>query len=182
MISRTGTTLLDTFMNIEIHSDNMDESTMIMLAIAIAVISVISLTAFALAVRNSGDMPSPRESTKKLDDEIPVCDICFGELDGDTATCVCGKRFHDTCAKPTGSCPYCSAPYSEQRVEKAEWVCPNCGRSPATPYCGCGAVLPWDGAFYCRCGRILDPLDPVCGACGSTYILNDGEEHGVSAP
>ena len=149
-----------------------------MLAIVIAIISVIVIAVAGMTVKKGVLEAQRRGSTKKVDGGLPVCDICFDELDGRTATCKCGKIFHDSCASPTGMCPYCSAPYSEFRTRESRFRCPNCGRYPLTEHCKCGAILPKDKYFFCRCGAVIDPDNPVCESCGKTYVLSNDKEHG----
>lgn len=42
------------------------------------------------------------------------CDICF-DLIGDErmSECPCGKKYHFTCAEPTGFCPYCNRKFKD---------------------------------------------------------------------
>ena len=101
-----------------------------------------------------------------------VCDICFGDLEGRTAVCTCGKTFHDSCALPTGSCPYCGAEYAAFVLrEESGSRCLNCGRRVTGDRCRCGAIFPKDGKFVCSvCNAVVDGL--VCKKCGTKYAMN----------
>lgn len=117
---------------------------------------------------------SRKESTTFLDggeDEMK-CEICYGKIDSDPlAECTCGKIFHDACARPTGSCPYCGAAYEGMNVREPERVrCPVCGRFMKGSICECGAVIPKkDETFVCKCGNVVDSQKPVCKKCGAVY-------------
>ena len=117
---------------------------------------------------------SRKKPTTFLDEgeDEKKCDICYGKIDNDPiAKCSCGKIFHDACAKPTGSCPYCGAPYGSMEVREPERTrCPVCGRFMKGNICSCGAVIPSkDDTFMCKCGNIVDADKPVCKKCGAVY-------------
>jgi len=117
---------------------------------------------------------SEKESTTFLDEgeDEKQCEICYGRIDDDPiAICSCGKIFHDACAKPTGSCPYCGEKYENMEVREPERKrCPVCGRFLKGSICSCGAVLPRkDGTFICKCGNVVDMNKPVCKKCGAVY-------------
>jgi hypothetical protein len=105
-------------------------------------------------------------------DRAVTCDICFGSMDGRIAACACGKTFHDSCALPTGSCPYCGAEYGSFAISEETRVrCLNCGRPVTGSTCRCGAIFPDDGRFVCgKCGETVDG-GVVCGKCGTAYVL-----------
>ena len=75
---------------------------------------------------------SKKESTTFLDEgeDEKKCEICYGKIDKDPiAICSCGRIFHDACAKPTGSCPYCGGRYEGMEIRAPESKrCPVCGR------------------------------------------------------
>ncbi|MCL2510061.1 MAG: hypothetical protein FWF07_03170 [Methanomassiliicoccaceae archaeon] len=117
---------------------------------------------------------SRKESTTFLDDgeDEKKCEICYGKIDKDPiAMCPCGKIFHEACAKPTGSCPYCGVRYEEMEVREPEMKrCPVCGRFLKGNICSCGAVIPKrDNTFICKCGGVVDVDKPVCRKCGAVY-------------
>lgn len=94
-----------------------------------------------------------------------TCGICFGVIsEGDAvARCECGQAFHDTCAEPTGACPYCAKPYDDLEKEIPERVmCPVCG-----------VVINHDGTLVCKCGNIVAADENVCKACGAEYDCKD---------
>ena len=130
----------------------------------VVVISVLAVVAFMIM--------SHRDDAKRSDN-AGKCGICFGDLGGRTAVCACGKMFHDSCAQPTGSCPYCKAEYGSFSVRKESAVrCMNCGRQVTGDRCRCGAIFPEDGRFEClRCGSVVDG-GLVCGKCGAKYVKN----------
>lgn len=114
------------------------------------------------------------ESTIFLDEgeSEKKCEICYGKIENDPiAECKCGKIFHDACARPTGSCPYCGAKYEEMEVREPERNrCPVCGRFLSGSICSCGAVIPRkDETFTCKCGNTVDMNKPVCRKCGAVY-------------
>lgn len=113
-------------------------------------------------------------STKKIDigEEEKTCEICLGKIgDESVAACGCGRIYHDACARPTGSCPYCSASYESMDVrDPVRNRCPVCGRYVKGNICACGAVIPRnDGTFICSCGNTIDDRKPVCNKCGAIY-------------
>jgi len=117
---------------------------------------------------------STKKSTTFLDEgeDEKKCEICYGKIEGDPiAKCSCGRIFHDACAKPTGSCPYCGAAYGAMEVREPERTrCPVCGRFLKGNICSCGAVIPRkDGTFVCKCGNAVDADKPVCKKCGAVY-------------
>jgi len=117
---------------------------------------------------------SKKESTTFLDESEgeKKCEICYGVIDEDPiAKCTCGRIFHDACARPTGSCPYCAAPYEKMEVREPERSrCPVCGRFLKGNICSCGAVIPRrDDTFLCKCGNRVDVDKPVCRKCGAVY-------------
>jgi len=106
-----------------------------------------------------------------------VCGICLGTVSkGDIiARCGCGQIFHDACAKPTDTCPYCGRSYNEFTIETPHCVkCPSCGSDVVGNVCECGALVNRGGTFICGCGNTLDASDPVCGRCGAKYELHTG--------
>jgi hypothetical protein len=151
------------------------------LAIVIMLVAVIAMVILIkvhldskhdLLSRSSGG--TGKKSTYFLDEgeDEKKCDICYGKIDEDpVAKCTCGKMFHDACARPTGSCPYCGAQYAAMTVRDPERSrCPVCGRFVKGGICACGAVLPRrDGTFLCGCGARVDSGKPVCRKCGAIY-------------
>ena len=166
-------------MKVEIQSGSMDDSIYWILATVLIIVFTILLAAIVISDKNGDLKPHQKGSTKKVDDSPPTCDICFDDLDGRIATCECGKTFHDSCARPTGSCPYCSTHYSRFTTAESRFRCPNCGRFPLTAYCKCGAILSVDGHFICRCGKMIDPDDSICDGCGTHYLVSNDKEPGV---
>jgi hypothetical protein len=117
---------------------------------------------------------SGEKSTTFLDEgeDEKKCEICYGKIDNDPiAICKCGKIFHDVCAKPTGSCPYCGAQYESMEIRQPERNrCPVCGKFMKGNICSCGAVIPRkDNTFVCKCGNVVDADKPVCKKCGAVY-------------
>jgi len=162
-------------MKVEVQSGIMNGDEILMLAIVVVIISFIPLIAIAVSVRKGSSKWQKKSTTKKLDDGPPKCDICFDVLDGRTATCRCGKIFHDSCAAPTESCPYCSSPYSEFSIDEPSVRCPKCGRYPFSSHCRCGAFLPDADRFICKCGARIYLDNPKCGKCGSKYVVNNAK-------
>lgn len=153
----------------------MDTDAIIMLALVTAVVLVIALLSMITSSKKYDNVREVRESTDFLDGSQLKCGICFGVLDGAIAVCRCGRRFHDSCAEPTGSCPYCDSEYGTFDVFAGSRMrCPNCGRYPLGNICGCGAVFPRNGRFLCVCGESLDEGDTVCRACGAAYVMKEG--------
>lgn len=114
------------------------------------------------------------KTTKKLDEgeDEKKCDICLGIISEDpVAACKCGKLFHDACARPTGSCPYCGTPYEELEVrDPIRTRCPVCGRFIKGGVCVCGSMIPrLDNTFMCSCGNRVDASKPTCKRCGAAY-------------
>jgi len=108
--------------------------------------------------------------------QTDVCGICFGSIANNdvTARCACSQTFHETCARPTGKCPYCGKPYNEMAVESPNCVkCPSCGHDVVGNVCKCGAVINREG-FVCSCGSIIDTDEPVCKKCGKEYEVRSG--------
>jgi hypothetical protein len=117
---------------------------------------------------------SKKKSTTFLDEkeDSKKCEICYGDIEADpVAMCTCGMIFHDACAKPTGSCPYCGAGYGDMTVREPERTrCPVCGRFLKGNICSCGAVIPSkDGTFICKCGNEVKMAKPICKKCGASY-------------
>ena len=105
-----------------------------------------------------------------------VCGICFGTIANNEliTKCACSQTFHETCARPTGKCPYCERPYDELTTESPDCVkCPSCDADVVGNVCKCGAVINREG-FVCTCGNGLDANDPVCGKCGKEYEVRSG--------
>ena len=144
-----------------------------MLAIAIVIISFIPLATLRKPVRKRISEWRKKSTTKKVDEGPPKCDICFDDLEGRIATCECGKRFHDSCAQPTGSCPYCSADYPRFDLFESDVLCPNCGEQVFDSHCRCGAIVPTEGRFACMCGAMLDPENLKCRKCGRSYVVGN---------
>jgi len=123
--------------------------------------------------RSISKRPRRKPAARKED----ACGICLGPVSKDDmiARCGCGRTFHDACARPTDSCPYCGCHYNDLTIESPQCVrCPSCGSDVVGSVCGCGAVVNRDGTFMCRCGNVLDTSDPVCGRCGTEYELRSG--------
>ncbi|MDR1404578.1 MAG: hypothetical protein LBJ20_03300 [Candidatus Methanoplasma sp.] len=148
---------------------------MVLLVAAIAIVFVIQgyvMAKYDLRGKITGN--HSKKSTIFLDEgeSEKRCDICYGKIDEDPiAKCACGKIFHDACAKPTGSCPYCGAGYSTMEVREPQRSrCPVCGRFLKGSICSCGAVIPRsDDTFLCKCGNSVDADKPVCRKCGAVY-------------
>ncbi|MDR2698860.1 MAG: hypothetical protein LBB30_04210 [Candidatus Methanoplasma sp.] len=149
----------------------------ILLVIAIAIAFVIQGYAESrYNLRGKITGKSEKKSTTFLDEgeDEKKCEICYGQIGSDPlAECSCGRVFHDACARPTGSCPYCAAPYGEMEVREPEKRrCPACGRFLSGNSCSCGAVIPGkDNTFVCGCGNIVDADKPVCKRCGAVYEI-----------
>ncbi|MDR0887907.1 MAG: hypothetical protein LBM39_01815 [Candidatus Methanoplasma sp.] len=152
-----------------------------MLAIVIVLVTVISIVILVKVhldskqtLKNVSSGKNGGKPTYFLDEgeDEKKCDICYGEIGDDpVAKCACGKIFHDACARPTGACPYCGAPYVKMTVrDPVRSRCPVCGRFVKGGICACGAVLPRrDGTFLCSCGARVDGKKPVCRKCGAVY-------------
>jgi hypothetical protein len=156
--------------------DNLFSLGMIMmLVIAIAIIFV--LRAYLRASEELKKTPEGKREkkiTKFLDEgeDKRDCEICYGKIEWNpVAVCECKKVFHDACARPTGSCPYCNKPYATMTVRAPERTrCPVCGDFLSSNICKCGAVIPKkDGSFLCKCGGSVDRDKPVCRKCGAVY-------------
>jgi hypothetical protein len=149
----------------------MEDVPLIMLAIFAAVLLAASVVVIRSYVKTVEKRHLHEHSTNFLDGGSgELCAICFGELGKTVSECGCGKRFHVTCAEPTGSCPYCSRPYSTfKTMEEHKKRCPNCGRYPLGRVCKCGTLIPQDGMLICTCGNIMEGTDPTCGKCGKKY-------------
>ena len=101
-----------------------------------------------------------------------LCDICYGAIgDCSVAKCGCGKTFHEACARPTGTCPYCGAAFSEMEVRHARIpLCPRCSGQARDGFCReCHISLIRGGMFRCTCGRDVDARRAICGGCGARY-------------
>lgn len=148
---------------------------LLMLVILIAIVFVVQGYMDAKYDLRGKIRGKPRnKSTTFLDEgeDEKKCEICYGKIDADpVAVCACGKIFHDACAKPTGSCPYCGAGYDTMEVREPERTrCPVCGRFLKGSICSCGAVIPRkDGTIICKCGNEVDIGKPVCKKCGAAY-------------
>ena len=154
-------------------------------ALTFAVISVCAAAAAVAALlilRNmrkeaAGKFPQrARRPSKKRQGE-DVCGICFGPISKEDmmAKCSCGQVFHDTCARPTGKCPYCASPYGDLKVDAPDYVrCPACGSDVVGNVCSCGALVNRDGTFTCSCGTPVDVNDPKCRKCGREYDVARG--------
>lgn len=143
---------------------------------AVAILVSIALLARLNSVRKNVALKRPTGgiATYFLDDSDSEkkCAICFGKIGTNAlSTCDCGKMFHDSCASPTGMCPYCGGPYSKMTVgEPKRARCPVCGRFLNESICSCGAVFPRrDGTLICSCGGSVDCSRPLCGKCGALY-------------
>jgi len=117
---------------------------------------------------------STKQSTYFLDEgeDEKICDICYGRIGEDAiAECVCGRTFHDVCAQPTGSCPYCGVKHDDMTTrEPIRTRCPACGRFMKAGICICGTFIPRkDGTFQCACGGRVDVTRPLCRKCGAIY-------------
>ncbi|MDR1954710.1 MAG: hypothetical protein LBP82_02000 [Candidatus Methanoplasma sp.] len=115
-----------------------------------------------------------KKSTTFLDEgeDEKKCEICYGKINEDPiAKCACGRIFHEACAKPTGSCPYCGTSYENMEVREPERTrCPVCGKFLKGSICSCGAVIRRkDDTFVCKCGNFVDAGKPVCKKCGAVY-------------
>ena len=101
------------------------------------------------------------------------CDICFDDIgEENVIECLCGKKFHFTCADLTGECPYCGRvakdflpPRKSRRV-----TCPRCGEPITGNICTCGIIIPDpDGTFECRCGERISVGESMCHKCGRGF-------------
>lgn len=142
-----------------------------LLAVALVLIVAISLALVVRSLKNEVDDGGEGSATGFLDDgNGGTCGICFGELSENVKECGCGKLFHDTCAEPTGSCPYCNSPYADFKDADDERMrCPNCGRYTTGRECRCGALLLRDGRFVCSCGSAMARGERRCPECGREY-------------
>ena len=141
------------------------DALLVTLLAAVVFVSVLAFVLFWIL--------SQRRDAAKGSGDSKTCGICFGDLDGRTAVCACGKAFHDSCALPTRSCPYCGDAYGTFSLREDPAVrCLNCGRQVTGGRCRCGAIFPENGRFECsRCGSVVgDGL--VCGKCGMRYVRN----------
>jgi len=125
-------------------------------------------------IRNKLSGLTREKPTKFLDDDEGglKCEICYGAMEGNLlAECKCGKIFHEACARPTGSCPYCGEKFENMRIrEPTKRMCPVCHQYFTGTRCPCGTVAPKkDGTFVCKCGNIVDWDKPVCKKCGAVY-------------
>ena len=116
-----------------------------------------------------------KESTTFLDEgeDEKKCDICYGTINNDPiANCPCGKIFHEACARPTGTCPYCGVRFENMEIREPVMArCPTCGRPMKGGICSsCGTAMPRkDNTFVCKCGNIVDAKKPICKKCGAVY-------------
>ena len=145
------------------------------LDLMLAIVFIVIVTAVVLTLVYSQKIlkkKAEKDASTEFLDEDRTCGICFGDLGNTVAECTCGKRFHETCAEPTGSCPYCKASYEKFKItEERRHRCPNCGRYPLGRVCKCGAVFPLDGALLCKCGSPVNMDTMVCTKCGLKYKL-----------
>jgi len=160
-------------MNENVHMGYMEDALIMMLAIFSVLLLAATVAIIRFYVKNAEKKHLRRHSTDFLDGGGgELCAICFGELGETVSECRCGKKFHTTCAEPTGPCPYCSQPYETFKTfEEHKQRCPNCGRYPLGRVCKCGALLSRDGVFMCPCGTVIDKTDPTCCGCGRKYRL-----------
>ena len=118
---------------------------------------------------------------EREDDE--KCDICYGKIeDNPLAICSCGKKFHEACARPTGSCPYCGAKYDSMEIREPErTLCPGCHKPVRGNMChDCKIMIPKkDHTFICKCGNTVDAGKPVCRKCGAIYELRKVDGKGA---
>ncbi|MCL2031904.1 MAG: hypothetical protein FWG96_01320 [Methanomassiliicoccaceae archaeon] len=151
----------------------------IIIVLVVVIAMVVLLQGYMGAKYNLQDKitgKSRKKSTIFLDEteSDKKCEICYGKIDEDPiAKCSCGRVFHDACARPTGSCPYCGASYEKMEVREPErFRCPRCGKFLKGNICSCGAVIPRkDETFVCRCGNTVDVNKPVCKKCGAVYEM-----------
>ncbi len=147
----------------------------ILLVVAIAIVVVLQgYMTSKYDLKNKLKGRSGEKSTTFLDggEDETKCEICYGKIGSDPlAECSCGKVFHDACARPTGSCPYCGKDYGTMEIREPERSrCPICGRFLSGSICDCGAVFPRkDETFICKCGNAVDSNKPVCKKCGAVY-------------
>jgi len=160
-------------MKVEVQSGIVNGTEILMLAISLMIISVFVYAVLGNTVRIMLREWPTKSTTKKVDEGPPKCDICFDDLEGRIATCECGKRFHDSCAHPTGSCPYCSADYSEFDTFESDVICPKCGKQVFNSQCRCGAIVPNEGRFVCVCGSNINQENLKCRKCGKTYAVGN---------
>lgn len=141
------------------------------LAVALVIIVVMVLALLIRSSRDDRESDGENGATGFLDDDTGSnCGICFGELSENVKKCTCGRLFHDACAEPTGSCPYCGSGYEEFRDADDERMrCSNCGRYTTGRECRCGALLMKDGVFVCSCGSVIGVGETVCAECGREY-------------
>lgn len=134
------------------------------------VVVVAMLTLIVVIGLRTGRIGRKEHPTEFLDASADTCGICFGDLDGKVKICGCGKRFHEECAEPTGTCPYCNTSYSDFTDLKEERTrCPGCGRYNSGSVCRCGAVISQNGNFRCSCGASIDKEGLQCTGCGRRY-------------
>lgn len=153
----------------------------ILLGLILALVAIVTIALiFRISSTNSSlfqidsDGKNSGKTTYFLDEgeDEKKCEICYGRIgEENIATCTCGRTFHDACAKPTGTCPYCGCGYDAMDVRKPLRArCPICGRFVSGSICECGAVLPRkDNTFLCSCGNRVDVGKPVCKKCGAAY-------------
>ena len=144
---------------------------------AVSVLLAVSIVRYRSIRKSNMDLHTllaEKESTFCREDyhADSTCDMCFDNIgDEEVAVCTCGKTYHVTCAEPTGSCPYCGAPYSDFHLRQARHVtCPLCGTEMTSDICDCGLIMPDSrGHFTCRCGNDLRITDTRCSRCGREF-------------
>lgn len=148
---------------------------LVIMAAVITIALIFNLDSINRTRLNNGSRDRNAKGTTYFLDEGEdgkKCEICYGKiLEDDVALCLCGKLFHEACARPTGTCPYCGSEYGAMEVRRPIRArCPICGRFVSGNMCACGAVLPRkDNTFLCSCGNRVDVGKPVCRRCGAVY-------------
>lgn len=140
------------------------------LALAVCIITVISLYVMVAFKRSTENIYDASKSTEFLD--ARQCDICFGNTQNSLIVkCSCDKIFHADCAQQTNVCPYCGTPYSKMIPIKSEVrKCVLCNRLLTSDICECGTVdLRNENSFTCLCGSKIDVDTSECPYCGAEY-------------
>lgn len=143
-------------------------------AVAIFISIILASRLNSMTKKAASKRPTGGIATYFLDDcdTEKKCAICLGKIGtAPVSRCKCGKIFHDSCASPTGKCPYCGGRYSDMKIDEPERArCPVCGRFLTGSVCSCGSVFPKrDGTILCSCGNRVDCSRPLCGRCGALY-------------